>query len=128
MAPRWSTSTRGGSWDTVEWWSEIYSTLNRTLTVNYGADGKQIVDDNVPNWRDPLAVSASPANGATGVAVNAALKVVFNRVLKTEDLTAANVTLKQGGTDVAGAITWDAATLTLTFTPGRRSAPTRPTR
>ena len=63
-----------GSWDTVEWWSEIYSTLNRKLTVNYGADGKQIVDDNVPNWRDPLVVSANPANGATGVAVNAVLK------------------------------------------------------
>ena len=43
--------------------------------------------------------------------------MVFSRVLKTEDLTAANVTLKQGGTDVAGAIAWDAASLTLTFTP-----------
>ncbi len=60
---RWSTSTPG-SWDTVEWWEEIYELLNRVLTVDYGTDA-----DDRQRHRARLRWSANPADGATGVLV-----------------------------------------------------------
>ena len=112
-----------GSWDTVEWWEEIHDLINRQISINYGTDGTQIVENNVPNWRDPLAVSSNPADGATGVPVDAALSVVFSRILQAEDLTADYISLKMGETNVAGAIAWDEASLTLTFTPAAPLSP-----
>ena len=112
-----------GSWDTVEWWEEIHDLINRQISINYGTDGTQIVENNVPNWRDPLVVSSNPADGATGVPVDAALSVVFSRILQAEDLTADYISLKMGETNVAGAITWDEASLTLTFTPAAPLSP-----
>jgi hypothetical protein len=112
-----------GSWDVVEWWAEIHDTLNRSLSVNYGADGTQIVNDTVPNWRDPLVVSTTPATGATGVAKTAVLSAVFTRGIKPEDLDAARFSLKTGDVVVAGAAAFDAATNTATFTPSAALAP-----
>lgn len=105
-----------GSWDTVEWWEEIYELLNRVLTVDYGTDGTTIVNDTVPNWRDPLVVSSNPADGATGVPVSAALSVTFSRPIKPDSL-AGKVTLTTNNTTVAGAVTYDDATKTVTFSP-----------
>ena len=34
-----------GSWETVEHWGEIVGTVNRSITITYGADGVQLVDD-----------------------------------------------------------------------------------
>jgi hypothetical protein len=110
-----------GSWDTVEWWEEIHDLLNRTLTVNYGADGNQTVNDTVPlpGWRDPLVESTTPASGATGIAANAALAAVFSRPIKPEDLDATRLTLVKTGTATAipGAVGWNEATRTAAFTP-----------
>ncbi len=105
-----------GSWDKVEWWGTIVETANRKLAVSYGTDGKQTVNDTVELWRDPLVVSTDPANGTPNVALDKAIKVVFSRPVKPETL-AGRVTLKTGETEVAGAVTFDAATSTLTFTP-----------
>ncbi len=106
-----------GSWDTVEWWEQIHDLLNRQLSIDYGADGIQVVDDTVPTWRDPLVVSTSPALGATGVPTNSVLSAVFSRAIKPEDLIDARFNLKTGDTMVAGAAAFDAATLTATFAP-----------
>jgi hypothetical protein len=34
-----------GSWEKVEHWGEIVGTVNRFITITYGADGVQLVDD-----------------------------------------------------------------------------------
>ncbi len=105
-----------GSWDTVEWWEEIHDLINRSLTVDYGTDGTQVVNDTVPNWRDPLVISSDPADQAVDVPTNAVLKVVFSRPIVDTTL-ADRVTLETGGVSVAGTVTYDAALNTVTFTP-----------
>jgi alpha-glucosidase len=34
-----------GSWETVEHWGEIVGSVNRSITITYGAEGVQVVDD-----------------------------------------------------------------------------------
>ena len=60
-----------------------------------------------------------PANGATGVPVTRAITIVFNKDLDetTVTQTCATLTRLNGVITVTGAITYDAATRTLTFTP-----------
>ncbi|HSL30718.1 MAG TPA: alpha-amylase family glycosyl hydrolase [Anaerolineales bacterium] len=41
-----------GSWDFVEKDGACAETSNRQLTLNYGTNGTQIVNDTVPNWRN----------------------------------------------------------------------------
>ena len=61
-----------GAWERVEWWGSITSTANRHVTISYGTDGTQLVDNTstdwetgsdedkaVEFWRDPLVASAS---------------------------------------------------------------------
>ena len=61
-------------------------------------------------------VSSNPADGATGVPVSAALSVTFSRPIKPDSL-AGKVTLTTNNTTVAGAVTYDDATKTVTFPP-----------
>jgi alpha-glucosidase len=112
-----------GSWDKVEWWEQIHDLINRTLTVDYGTNGVQVVNDTVPNWRDPLVISTDPANGATGVAISATPSAVFSRAIRPEDLDATRFTLRAGDVVVAGVAVFDAATLTATFTPSAALSP-----
>jgi alpha-glucosidase len=112
-----------GSWDVVEWWEQIHDLINRSLNVDYGANGNQVVNDTVPNWRDPLVVSTNPANGATGIATDAVLSAVFTRGIKPEDLDATRFSLKVGDVVVAGAAAFDAATNTAAFTPSAALTP-----
>ena len=106
-----------GSWDTVEWWGLIVDVANRELTVVSDADGEQDVNDDVPLWRDPLPVSFVPAPNATGVDRNAPITIVFTRPFKADGLTPDTVHLRAGGQAIAGAIAFDDATSTLSFTP-----------
>jgi Bacterial Ig-like domain len=64
-------------------------------------------------------VSIDPTNEATDVAVTKAIAVTFNADLDQETIIPANVTLTRanGVVNVPGAIAYDAATRTLTFTP-----------
>ena len=41
-----------GSWDFVEKGAACEEIANRTLTLNYGADGTQTVNDTIANWRN----------------------------------------------------------------------------
>ena len=108
-----------GSWDTVEWWEEIHDLINRSLQVDYGADGAQVVNDTVPLWRDPLVVSTDPASGATDVRIDAHLAAVFSRAIEPADLDADRFVLWDvSGNRVPGTITFDALTLTASYAPG----------
>jgi len=41
-----------GSWDFVEKDGTCGEVANRQLTLSYGANGQQTVNDTVPNWRN----------------------------------------------------------------------------
>ena len=105
-----------GSWDMVEKQADGFAEVdNRPLTVDYGTDGTQLVEDTVANWRDRIVVSHTPANGATGVAPNAVVTATWNKWLPTPPPGTFTVTGPGGA--VSGAFTWDNDTKTTTFTP-----------
>jgi uncharacterized repeat protein (TIGR03803 family) len=64
--------------------------------------------------------STSPASGATAVATTSLVTATFNAAMESSSITAANFTLTNvtnGGTAVAGTVTYDASSQTATFTP-----------
>ena len=65
----------------------------------------------------PTVVSTVPADGATGVALNAAISATFSQPMDPATLNATTFTVKQGTTKVVGTVTFAAATRTVTFTP-----------
>lgn len=99
-----------GTWDMVEWWGTIVSTANRRVTISYGSDGTQLVDDTATDWgtgpdedkavrfwRDPLVVSAS--GGASGVTVT------FERNVQPQAADySSSVVVKLAGSTVAGSV------------------------
>lgn len=112
-----------GSWDKVEWWGGITGVNNRSITANYGATGVQAVSDDVGNWRDPIVTSSSPADGATGVPVGAALTFTMSRDIAAASVASDTVVVTQlpGGSAVAG--TYAVAGGVITFTPDAALAP-----
>ena len=71
-----------GNWDTVMKGADGNEELaNLPITVDYGTDGTQLYEYTVLNWRDPIAVSTSPLNGATGVPVDASIVVTWSQVM-----------------------------------------------
>ncbi len=66
----------------------------------------------------PIVVSTSPLDGATGLPVESSINATFDKSMDAATITAAGTfTVKQGLTDVAGTVTFNAATNTATFTP-----------
>jgi len=61
--------------------------------------------------------SVTPANGATGVAVNATVTATFSQGLSAGSISTSTFTLAQGGTAVPGTVSYNSGTLTATFTP-----------
>lgn len=85
-----------GTWDMVEQWRTISGLANRNLTVSYGTDGTQLVDDTatdwgngaddhkaVQYWRDPLVVSVLPVDGALGVDAATTVTVTWSVTMST---------------------------------------------
>ena len=66
----------------------------------------------------PSVISAVPANGATGVAINHALSATFSEAMNLATINSASFTVTgPGGVAVAGAVTYIAAGSVATFTP-----------
>lgn len=83
-----------GNWDRVEWWGSIVSVANRRVTISYGKDGTQIVDNTATNWgdgpddekavqfwRDPLVEQTIPSDGYAGESP-AEISVIFSRAIQ----------------------------------------------
>lgn len=68
-----------------------------------------------PDTTAPAVSSISPADNATGVAINAALSAGFSEPMAAASIGAASFTLSQGGSAVAGTVTYSGTTAT--FTP-----------
>jgi len=87
------------------------SATNTTLEANYASDSFTV--DTVA----PSVVSTSPANGATGVAVNTTVSVTFNEAMKASTITTGSFTLVADSTSVSGSVSYNSGTYTATFTP-----------
>ncbi|MEJ2748127.1 MAG: Ig-like domain-containing protein, partial [Anaerolineae bacterium] len=115
-----------GTWDKVESWGSIVSTNNRSVTISYGTDGTQLVDNTatdwgvgpddeqaVQYWRDPIVVDYSPADGAVDVPLDTAVTVAWSVPMEPD------TTFVVEGPDgpVAGTFAYDDVTQVVTFTP-----------
>jgi len=119
------------TYDYVEEWGTITGFTNRVATVaaNSPSDLTQLFDDTsdsnpddnhkaVQNWRDALVTGTTPAGGASGAAP-ATIMVTFNWDVKPDagtDFTN-QIAVTLNGSPVAGTITHDSTTKSLTFTP-----------
>lgn len=113
-----------GSWDTVEWWQEIHDQLNRHHVVQYGLSGTDVVNDTVPNWRDPLVVSTDPPSGDTSVPVAATFRATFNRGIRPEDLDETRFVLHDPlGNVVPSTASFDPVTFTASLAPAASMLP-----
>jgi len=65
----------------------------------------------------PLIVSAVPYNGATGVAVNAAPGVVFNKAVDPASLNSSTFTVTNGGSPLAGSYWFSTGDTRVEFVP-----------
>jgi hypothetical protein len=120
-----------GDWNRVENWGSIVGTVNRDVVIDGGTTGKMTVDDtstawsdsSIPDnhkapeyWRDPLVVSTSPTDGASGAAP-ASVSMTFERdVAPTGSDYSSSVAVTSGGAAVSG-VTAEPTPGTLTWTP-----------
>jgi glycosidase/fibronectin type 3 domain-containing protein len=113
-----------GSWDTVEKEADGNGELaNRTLTVNGGTTGTQLVENTVPNWRDPYVVAVVPAN-ATNAPASTTIALTWNQAMNAGSVTGAGAVSVTGpGGAVSGSLVYNNTTLTVTFTPDAPLAP-----
>ncbi len=127
-----------GSWEQVEWWGSITGVTNRHVTISYGTDGNQLVDNTATDWgngpdeqkavqfwRDPLVASTSPANGAT-LPAPASVTVAFSRAIQPQTGAdfSGSVAVSANGAPVAGTVSpLSGSTTNLTWTPAAPLAP-----
>lgn len=77
-----------------------------------------------PDLTRPVVIAIVPTVGATGVAVNQSVTAAFSEAMDPATINAANFTLMQGTTVVAGTVSY--AGVTATFTPASNLAPMTP--
>ncbi len=66
----------------------------------------------------PTVTSTIPASGATGVVVTTAVSASFSEPMNASSITSSTFTVvAQGGSSVAGTVSYNASTMTATFTP-----------
>jgi hypothetical protein len=115
-----------GTWDRVESWGSIVSVNNRSVTINYGTDGTQLVDNTatdwgtgpddekaVQYWRDPIVVATGPADGAVDVPFDTAVTVTFSNPMQPGTTFA----VEGPAGPITGTFAYDDVTRTVTFTP-----------
>ncbi len=66
----------------------------------------------------PTVTSTTPANGTTGIAIDTPVAAVFSVAMNATSFSASTFTLtSQGGSGVAGSVSYNPATQTASFTP-----------
>jgi len=105
--------------------NDLSSTTIYTATVTTGVtDLAGIHMDNNYTWTfttgqldtiHPTVVSTNPQNGATGVAINSTVSIIFSEGLNPTTLA---FVLKRGNNSIPGTITYDPTFTVVTFTPG----------
>jgi len=81
----------------------------------YVTGGQKVYAIGLPDTTPPTVSSVSPEDGATDVAVDAAITATFSEPMDSPTLTTESFTL--AGSAVSGNVTYDSNTYTATFTP-----------
>ena len=89
------------------------------VTLVAGCSGDDNNGGGNPDITAPTVSSTSPANNATGVAVNTAITATFSEALDAATITVSTFTLDNG---VTGTVTYDATNMIATFTPSSNLA------
>jgi hypothetical protein len=102
------------------------TTYTASLAASVGAQDDDATLGSPVQWtfttaaaaEPPAVVSITPAPGATDVALDAVMRIAFDRALDPATVTTQTLTLTgPGGTQVSGAAGYDDAARTATFTP-----------
>lgn len=105
-----------GAWERVEKQVDGNAEVaNRAVTVQWGTDGTQTVNDTVANWRDPIVSAFTPASGAGDLPDTTVVTAAWNQGMP--GAAGSCITLTGPGGAVAGIVTYDAGTMQYTFTP-----------
>lgn len=102
-----------GSVDTEETEADGETSVMSVVTVDEDSGGMQAVAHTVANWRDPILVSHTPANGATQQSVNSSVELVFSKPIGVGTFTIVN----SDNAAVAGSISLVGGSNVITFTP-----------
>jgi hypothetical protein len=105
-----------------QWGDGEPSGVIRQATANVlsdmGVDPTNATNVTVDPSGAPVVSTTTPAAGATNVSVTSPIKTTFDRDLDPSSVGASDLTLSGTGVgSVAGAVTYDEATKTITFTP-----------
>ena len=106
-----STSLLGNTLYTATVTSSVKDLAGNAMSTNYSWSFTTAPPDLTP----PLVLSTSPANAATGIAINSALTATFSEAMKPATVTTTEFTLRNGTTPVSGTVTYSGTTAT--FTP-----------
>lgn len=87
---------------------------NVTVTTPVGTSGTQTF---TVNALPPTVTFTNPANLSTGIPLNRKIAVTFSKPMNPLTITTATFTLVGGGTNVAGTVSYNAATNVATFSP-----------
>ena len=106
-----------GNWDTVMKGADGNEELaNLPVTVTYGTDGTQTHAYTVLNWRDPIVISTTPADGDTDVLLDASIVVTWSQAMP--DALCPNVWIEPDPSDlIAVTCSFDTDTNEMTITP-----------
>jgi glycosidase len=83
--------------------------------IEFGETGMIQIVKLVPNWRDPILLSVSPAAGAQNVALDSVITIRWSQAMPASSCP--RVWSTASGLDIAGVCSFDAETNTTTFTP-----------
>lgn len=83
-----------------------------SLLIGCGGGGDGAGGVVPPDTFPPAVSSTSPANGAIGVIVNAAISVIFSEPINPATITGATFSVKAGTVDVPGTVSCSGTTAT----------------
>jgi hypothetical protein len=88
---------------------------NLTLTVSHGANGTQLYEYSVLNWRDPIVTNVTPVENSTGVPlVGLTVTTEWNQSMATDSCISL---VNASAVVITGTCSYNDSTKTITFTP-----------
>jgi hypothetical protein len=97
--------------------SEGLTTLKFFSTDNVGNTEAVVTENYTVDTAPPTVSSKSPASGATGTPITTKPTATFDEAMDDITITTSTFMLMQGEVTVTGAVTYNSATRTATFTP-----------
>ncbi|MGE5844833.1 MAG: Ig-like domain-containing protein, partial [Syntrophaceae bacterium] len=85
----------------------------RTGTITIAGQIHTVTQEGAP----PAITGTNPSTGAANVAVNTPVTVTFSETMNASSIHTSSFVLSEGGSPVSGSVSYDAGSLTATFSP-----------